>query len=109
MDLSEAERTKLREKISQERSKQQIIIRDIEQQLSALKGSRRPMSMSEARLSELRAIHKLALREKAAQTADRLDKLIMGYQRGSANRERQPREGQPRQRRERPVREEKTR
>jgi hypothetical protein len=63
---------------------------------------------SEARLSELREIHKLAVKEKATQTADRLDKLIMAYQRGSVRRERPLREGEPRQRRERPARPEKT-
>ena len=80
----------------------------IEQKLAKLKGPRRPSTGSEARLSELRAIHKLAVREKATQTADRLDKLIMGYQRGSVGRERPQREGQERTRRERPARPEKT-
>ncbi|MGB2866225.1 MAG: hypothetical protein WBC05_23035, partial [Sedimentisphaerales bacterium] len=58
--------------------------------------------------SELREIHKLALKEKATQTADRLDKLIVSYQRGSVGRDRPPvrgpREGEPRPRRERPAR-----
>ena len=111
-DLPETERTKLREKMFGSMRERQMIIRGIEQQLATLKGSRRPPTVSEARLSELRAIHKLAVKEKATQTADRLDKLIIGYQRGSVGRDRPPvrgpREGQPGSRRERPARREKT-
>ena len=102
-DLPEAERTKFREKMSRAMMERQMIIRDIEQQLATLKGSRRPPAEPRARLIELREIHKLALREKATQTADRLDKLIVSYQRGSQGRIRSPG-----QRRERPVRQEKT-
>jgi hypothetical protein len=107
-DLSQEDRAKLREKTMKAVRERYTAIRAIEQELAKLKGPSRPATMSEARLSELRAIHKLAVREKATQTADRLDKLIMGYQRGSVIRERPTREGQPRQRRERPARPEKT-
>jgi uncharacterized membrane protein len=106
--LAQEDRAKLREKMMSAMRERYTAISAIEQELAKLKGpSRRPATVSEARLSELRAIHKLAVREKATQTADRLDKLIMGYQRGSAGRERLPREGQPRPRRERPARPEK--
>jgi len=107
-DLSEEDRTKLREKMMTAMRERQMAIRAIELELAKLRGPNRPPTISEARLSELRAIHKLAVKENAAQTADRLDKLIMGIQRGSAGRERTPRENQERQRRERPARPEKT-
>ena len=107
-ELSDEERTKLREKMMTAMRERQTAIRAIEQELAKLKGPGRPATESEARLSELRAIHKLAVKEKATQTADRLDKLIVGYQRESAGRElppvRGPREGEPRPRRERPAR-----
>ena len=107
-ELSQEDRAKLREKVMAAMRERQIAIRAIEQELAKLKGTSRPATVSEARLSELRAIHKLAVKEKATQTADRLDKLIIGYQRGSVGRERPSREGQERPRRERPARQEKT-
>jgi hypothetical protein len=111
-ELSQEDRTKLREKMMTAMRERQTAIRAIEQELDKLRGPSRPETVSEARLSELRAIHKLAVNEKATQTADRLDKLIMGIQRGSVGRERppvrEPREGQERPRRERPPRQEKT-
>ncbi|MHC4206041.1 MAG: hypothetical protein ACYSTT_15425 [Planctomycetota bacterium] len=107
-ELSVEDRAKLREKMMAAMRERQTAIRAIELELGKLNGPGRPSTMSEARLSELRAIQKLAVKENAAQTADRLDKLIMGIQRGSAGRERPPREGQERQRRERPARPEKT-
>ena len=107
-ELSQEDRAKLREKMMAAMRERQMAIRAIEQELAKLRGSRRPATVSEARLSELRAIHKLAVREKATQTADHLNKLIAGYQRGSQGRMRPPvrgpREGEPRPRRERPVR-----
>jgi len=113
-ELSQEDRTKLREKMMTAMRERQKAIRAIEQELAKLRGrgSSRPATISEARLIELRAIHKLAIKEKATQTADRLNKLIMGIQRGSVGRERppvrQPREGRERPRRERPARQEKT-
>jgi len=109
-ELSQEDRTKLREKMMAAMRERQTAIRAIEQELAKLKGSRRPATVSEARLGELRAIHKLAVKEKATQTADRIDKLA--YQRESVGRERPsirgPREEEPRQRRERPDRQGKT-
>ncbi len=107
-ELPEEERAKLREKMMAAMRERQMAIRTIEQELAKLKGPGRPATESQSRLSELRAIHKLALKEKATQTADRLDKLIISYQRGSVSRGRPPvrgpREGEPRPRRERPAR-----
>jgi hypothetical protein len=111
-ELSDEERAKLREKMMAAMRERQMAIRAIEQELVKLKGPGRPATESQARLSELRAIHKLALKEKATQTADRLDKLIVVYQRGSVSRGRPPvrgpREGEQRLRRERSVKQEKT-
>jgi hypothetical protein len=107
-DLPEDEKAKLREKMMAAMRERQTAIRAIEQELAKLKAPGRPAAESEARLSELRAIHKLALKENATQTADRLDKLIVGYQRESQGRDlppvQGPREGEPRLRRERPAR-----
>jgi hypothetical protein len=111
-ELPAEDRAKLREKMITALRERQIAIRAIEQELVKLKGSGRPIAEPRARLSELRAIQKLAVKEKATQTADRLDKLIVSYQRESQSRVRPPeqrrREGEPRPRRERPVRQEKT-
>ena len=107
-ELSQDDRTKLREKMMAAMRERYTAIRAIEQELAKLKGPSRPTSISDARLNELRAIHKLAVKEKATRTADRLDKLIMGYQRGSVGRERTTLEGRERTRRERPTRQENT-
>ena len=107
-ELSQEERTKFREKMMTAMKDRQMAIRAIELELAKLRGPSRPPTVSEARLSELRAIHELAVKEKATQTANRLDKLIMGIQRGSVSRERPAREGQQRPRRQRPARQEKT-
>lgn len=107
-ELSQEDRLKIREKTMTAMRERQMAIRAIEIELARLRGPRRPATVSEARLGELREIHKLALKEKATQTADRLDKLIMSIQRGSVAREQKSREGNQRPRRERPAREEKT-
>jgi hypothetical protein len=105
-ELPQEEGTELREKMMAAMRERYTAIRAIEQELAKLRGPERRTTESEARLSELRDIHKLAVKEKATQTADRLDKLIMGIQRGSVSRIRSLREGAPRQRRERPARSE---
>ena len=107
-ELSQEERLKIREKTMTATRERQTAIRAIERELTRLRGPSRPARVSDARLGELREIHKLAIKEKATQTADRLDKLIMGIQRGSAVREQTPGESQDRPRRERPTRPEKT-
>ncbi len=111
-ELPEEERTKLREKMMTAMRDRQTAIRTIEQELGKLRAPGRPAAESQARISELRAIHKLALKEKAAQTAVRLEKLIARYQAESQGRMRptlpRPREVEPRTRRQRPVRQEKT-
>lgn len=107
-ELPEDERVELREKMMTAMRERQTAIRTIEQELVKLRAPGRPAAESQTRINELKAIHNLALREKAPQTADRLEKLIAGYQRESQGRYRppmqRPREDEPRQRRERPAR-----
>ena len=111
-ELSAEDRAKLREKMMVAMRERQMAIRAIEQELVKFKAPARRAAEPEARLSELRSIQRLAVKEKATQTADRLDKLIASYQRESQSRiqspERRPREGGPGLRRERPARQEKT-
>jgi len=111
-ELPEEERTKLREKMMTAMRERQTAIRTIEQELGKLRPPGRPAAESQDRIGELRAIHKLALKEKATQTASRLEKLISGYRRESQGRFRppaqRPREGQQSTRRQRPVRRENT-
>lgn len=107
-ELSAEDRAKLREKMMAAMRERQMAIRAIEQELVKFRAPGRRATEPRSRINELRAIQKLAVKEKASQTADRLEKLIVGYQRGSVVRDRPPvrgpREGEPRQRRERPVR-----
>jgi len=108
-ELSEEERTKLREKMAKAGRERQTAIRAIEEQLAKLRGPRRPQEEPQPSIGELRAIHNLAVKEKATQTARRLERLIARYQResrGDRTREPQPRpERLERPSRERPDRE----
>ncbi|MHC4174121.1 MAG: redoxin domain-containing protein [Planctomycetota bacterium] len=116
-DLSEEERTKLREKFAEASKRRQNAIRAIEEQLAKLRGPMPPGAEPPGSIREMRAIRELALKENAEETAKRLEKLIAGYQRGpqreSGGRQRGPgREREPGQRpqgpdrppRERPAR-----
>jgi len=103
-DLSEEERTKLREKMAKAGRERQTAIRAIEEQLAKLRGPGRPQAGRQPSIGDLRAIHDLAVKEKATQTASRLERLIARYQResrGDRTREPQPRP----ERLERPTRE----
>jgi hypothetical protein len=84
--LSEEDRAKLREKMSAGFRDQQMAIRAIEEQLARLRGPERPRPDAGTPIRELRAIHELAVTEKAAKTAERLEKLIARYQREPAGR-----------------------
>ncbi len=110
-DLSEEERAKLRERMVKAGQERQTAIRAIEEQLAKLRGPGRPQQPQAGRqpsIGELRAIHDLAVKEKATQTASRLERLIARYQRepgGGRQREPQPRpERLERPQRERPTR-----
>ena len=106
-DLSEEERAKLREKMAKAVRERQTAIRAIEEQLAKLRVPGRPQQPQAGRqpsIGELRAIHDLAVKEKATQTASRLERLIARYQRESrGGRAREPQ--QRPERLERPSRE----
>ena len=111
-DLSEEERAKFRERMAKAGQERQRAIRAIEEHLAKLRGLGRPQQPQAGRqpsIGELRAIHDLAVKEKATQTASRLERLIARYQResrGDRTREPQQRpERLERQSRERPDRE----
>jgi peroxiredoxin len=107
-DLSEDERAAFREKMVAGMRDRQTAIRTIENELTKLKGPRRPESDPRGQVNELRAIHKLAVKEDATQTAERLEKLIASYRGGPRGRgprpELRPRGDVQRARPERPPR-----
>ncbi len=107
-DLSEEERTKLREKMAKAARERMTAIRAIEQQIAKLKGTGRPQAGRQPSISEIKAIHDLAVKENATQTAGRLQRLIARFQResrGGRTREPQQRpERLDRPQRERPAR-----
>ncbi len=103
-DLSEEERAKLRDKMTKAALERQFVVKSIEQQLATLRGPERPQAGRQPSIGELRAIHDLAVKEKATQTASRLERLIARYQRESRG-GRTPRlERLERPQRERPAR-----
>lgn len=79
-ELSEEERTEFRGKMAKLIQARQETIQKIEEQVALLKGPGRPRTTPGVPVNELRAIHELALKEKATQTADRLETLISRYQ-----------------------------
>jgi peroxiredoxin len=86
----------------------QMAIRAIDEQLAKLRGPAWPGPEPRAPMSELKAIHDLAVKENATETAGRIEKLMAGYRDEFRGRG-QPPEPRPRgdvQRppRERPVR-----
>jgi peroxiredoxin/uncharacterized protein YxeA len=108
-DLSEEERTKLRENMAKAIRERQTAIEAIEEEVVKLRGPRRPQAETQPSIGELRAIHELAVKEKATQTASRLERLIARYQRESRGRVPEPRprpERLERPQRERPPRQE---
>ncbi len=100
-DLPEAERAKLREKMMGAMRDRQTSIRAIEQELAKLKMPGRSAAQSRPDINELRAIHGLAVKEKATKTAKRIEKLIARYSGRASGRDRP---AEPRQRRDRPSR-----
>lgn len=100
-DLPEADRAKLREKMAGAMRTRQTSVKAIEQELAKLKGPGRSAAQSRPDINELRAIHGLAVKEKATETAKRLDRLIARYSGQAPGR---GRPGESRSRRERPSR-----
>jgi len=75
------ERTKIREKLMKARQLRQEAIAGIESQIAKLKGEGASMGPPPGvLLGELQAIRKIAVEEKAQETAKRLERLISKYQ-----------------------------
>jgi len=75
-DLSEEERSELREKFMKFREQRQRAVAVIERQLAKLKGSRQLTAEHDRSIAELKALHGLAVKEKATETAAAIGKLI---------------------------------
>ncbi len=81
-ELSNEERTKLREQFTKAREERQKAIDAIIAQIARLQGQRQPTAEGEEFIlintGELKEIQKLAVKEKATETAQRLERLIAG-------------------------------
>ncbi len=81
-DLSDEERAKLRERFTKAREERQKAIKAIIAQIAGLQGQRRPTAEGEEFIlintGELKEIQKLAVKEKAKETAQRLERLGRG-------------------------------
>jgi hypothetical protein len=75
-DLPEEERTKLREQFRKTRQEQLKSVAIIEEEIAKLKGRRSLSEEHEKSMSELKAIHELAVKEKATQTVAHIEKLV---------------------------------
>jgi hypothetical protein len=86
-DLPEGEeRTKLREKFAKAREERQGVIEAIEQNIVKLRGERPRMEEQQGLIGELQAIHELATKEKAVETAKLVEQLINRQQKGPEGR-----------------------
>lgn len=85
-ELSEEERTKLREKFAKAREGRQRAIEAIEQNIAQLRGERPRAEERQQLIDELQAIRDLARQEKAEGTAKRLEQLIDRQQKGPEGR-----------------------
>ncbi len=81
-ELSDEERTKLRERFAKAREERQKAIKAIIAQIARLQGQRRPTAEGEEFIlintGELKEIQKLAVKEKAKETAQRLERISRG-------------------------------
>jgi len=81
-ELSEQERTELREKLTKSRQEQQQAIKTIITQIAMLQGQRQPTEEGDELIivntGDLKAIRELAVKEKAEQTAQRLERIARG-------------------------------
>jgi septal ring factor EnvC (AmiA/AmiB activator) len=75
-EMSDEEREKFREQMMKQREERQQALAAIEQQVMVLKGRRSLQQEHDASIAELKEIQALATKEKAAETAKRLEKLI---------------------------------
>lgn len=81
-DASEEERNKLREKMMKVREERQAATNAIITQIAMLQGQRQPAAEGERLIilntAQLKPIQELAVKEKATETAQRLERLISG-------------------------------
>ena len=81
-ELSDEERTKLRERFTKAREEQQKATKAIIAQIARLQGRRQPTAEGEEFIlintGELKEVRELAVKEKAKETAQRLERLIAG-------------------------------
>ncbi|MGB2808741.1 MAG: hypothetical protein WBC22_13435 [Sedimentisphaerales bacterium] len=85
-DLSEEERTKLREESTKAREERNKAFKAIITQIARLQGQRQPAEGEELLIintGQLKPIQELAVKEKAKETAQRLERLMSGGRRGS--------------------------
>lgn len=75
-ELPEDERAKLREALGKMRQERQKSIAAIEDELAKLTGRRTLQQEHEKSVAELKAVHELAVKEKATETAAAIEKLI---------------------------------
>ena len=75
-DMSDEERTKMREEMTKRREEQAKIMASIQQQLDILKGGRQLMTEHEESMAPLKELLASAQSEKATATAAKIEKLI---------------------------------
>jgi len=85
-NLSEEERTKMRETMTKRREEQQQIVGAVEMELAKVKGSRQLQREQEEGTKELQAIRELAEKEQAKETLKGIDELIAKRQKAFEDR-----------------------
>ncbi len=75
-NLSEEERAKLRQTMAKQREDRQKVFSAIQQELAKLGGPRPPMLGAQITSRDLSALRELAVKEKATETAKRIEALI---------------------------------
>ena len=75
-DMSDEERTKMREEMTKRREEQTKIMADMQQQMDILKGGRQMMTEHQAAMEPLKELLASAQAEKATATAAKIEKLI---------------------------------
>jgi hypothetical protein len=79
-DMSEEERTKMRESFTKRREEQQQVFAAIDQELAKLKGGRQLMTEHEQAVTPLKDLLASAQKENAKETAGKIEKLIADRQ-----------------------------
>lgn len=79
-DMSEEERTKMREEFTKRREEQQKVMAAIQQQMDTLKGARQLMTEHQTVMAPLKDLLASAKQENAKETAGKIEKLIADRQ-----------------------------